>query len=692
MSNLRVGLKTPAVPGVTTYVKDQGDTAPDRENERALPPGSATPNSPSAEGGGGGRSLPYPQFNKPDNDIDERPRTLPTPGEEYGHPVKEDYNYVTRRSMTADHIGIDEGVPGGDRVAYQRHWRPGRRQRKTRGIERTKRRLQYRKHRNEAKRRAKIRYRKIRNNPRFKALNKHRRTHPNQHRRRMASAEVVASLFLNRVEVELPSPVLVAALHLEGWRPPEEVFPIRHQRRQLPKDRLESRREYRRNRSRKIREMTKRYHQFCKKNPRCQRKREMQRKYPNRFVRKAPLSRDRKASVLTTPEMYFAFGPELLPGVVRSISPMTSMVTFSIQVKDHDHLKSMLLLPFIHSVVFYSDEDIDAFFELVDVELGDEVFEEFTEADLRACAQVSQVDVESDEFLDACARLVGESDVSAMTPDQLETVNEEIVLRLVEWGDMQRELGLEEDFDEHLYYGDVDVKSAGITFQYDQEPPTKSVDHPDKGVRSLPSGPTTWQFVDVNDEGGDTVDRKDDNASPSTSRVVPNGQYVKAAATMDDLATKTSRDVHSRAQKVAIRLRRADPKRGIWMFEAKGSKGNYQVYVKGTKKGNVQQLDKAQIQVSCSCDFFRFQGPEHWASTNDYLYGKPRGTAEAPDIKDAAGQHWVCKHVLAALNIARKYRFGSEGTWSLDGELLPDLPAASRVAARFLGGLGRVDP
>ena len=596
---LRVGLKTPAVPGVKTLVRDQGDTAPDTTKERALPPGAATPNSPSEEGGGGGsgggvRNLPSPAYNTPDNGITDRPRTLSVPGEEYGTPTKYDYNSVTRRTMTA-------------------------------------------------------------------------------------SVERVVSRFLNAVEI--PSPVRVAALHLEGWKAPEEIYPSPRQREQLPKNKLDSRKEYRRNRSRKNREMSKRYHQFCKKNPRCRRKREMQRKNPNRFERKSP-KRKHEASVLTSPEIYFAFGAELLPGVVRSISPLTGMVTFNIQVKDHDHLRSMPLLPFVHSIVFYGDEDIDAFFELVNVELGDEVFDDFTEGDLRACAQVSQVDVDSDEFAEACEGLVGESDVSAMTPDQLGLVDDELVLRLVEFGDMERESEPEGDYDEHLYFGDVG-RVAGDIIQYDQEAPNDTINYPEKGVRSLPSGPSHWQLVDVNDDsGGAEIVRNDDNVPPATSKVVPNGQYVKAAATMDDLAIKTSQDVHARARKVAIRLRRADPKRGIWSFEARGSKGNYKVYIKGARKGNVKSLGKAQIRVSCSCDFFRFQGPEHWAKSNDYLYGKPRGTAEAPEVKDPTGQHWLCKHLVAALHIARKYRFGSEG-YTLVGDVVP-AHSASRVAARFL--------
>lgn len=76
----------------------------DREKERVLPPGAATPNSPSAEGGGGSggtgaRGIQKFVENKPDNDIPDRPRTLPERGEDRGVQYKEDYGYVTRRTM-----------------------------------------------------------------------------------------------------------------------------------------------------------------------------------------------------------------------------------------------------------------------------------------------------------------------------------------------------------------------------------------------------------------------------------------------------------------------------------------------------------------------------------------------------------------------------------------------------------------
>ena len=72
--------------------------------------------------------------------------------------------------------------------------------------------------------------------------------------------------------------------------------------------------------------------------------------------------------------------------------------------------------------------------------------------------------------------------------------------------------------------------------------------------------------------------------------------------------------------------------------------GEYEVWVDASgDKGN------PDIHLSCSCNYWVWQGPEHHANQNDYLYGKTRGTAQAPEIKDPEGTHKVCKHTYAVL-------------------------------------------
>ena len=55
------------------------------------------------------------------------------------------------------------------------------------------------------------------------------------------------------------------------------------------------------------------------------------------------------------------------------------------------------------------------------------------------------------------------------------------------------------------------------------------------------------------------------------------------------------------------------------------------------------------LRLSCTCNYWQYQGPEYHATQNDYLYGKVRGTAEQPTKKDPEGTHKVCKHAYAVL-------------------------------------------
>jgi hypothetical protein len=160
---------------------------------------------------------------------------------------------------------------------------------------------------------------------------------------------------------------------------------------------------------------------------------------------------------------------------------------------------------------------------------------------------------------------------------------------------------------------------------------------------------------------------------------------VRVAATMADISGKTGPLVHQRSQGLQVNRKRFSPTRGFWTFTVIGAKGTpYTVRLKGIRKTKAMvNLSKAQVKCSCSCPFWRWQGPEHWGKQNGFLYGRPRGTASKPVIRDPKEKHWACKHILAALRTAQSYRFSSEeAAWSLDGELVP-MPDPGRVAARF---------
>lgn len=159
----------------------------DREKEQVLPEGSATPKSVSKDGnpsdkgqGVGQRALPYGTFNGPSSGSGtvEKSRTKPVPGEQYGTPSKDDYGYITRRTMTADDDGVESDIVAvGGYVPKPFGWRRHRQ----RGQTFIKRRKRYRRNRNRELQKARRRYRtKYRLSPRFKQRRKMCRKYPNR--------------------------------------------------------------------------------------------------------------------------------------------------------------------------------------------------------------------------------------------------------------------------------------------------------------------------------------------------------------------------------------------------------------------------------------------------------------------------------------------------------------------------------
>jgi hypothetical protein len=72
--------------------------------------------------------------------------------------------------------------------------------------------------------------------------------------------------------------------------------------------------------------------------------------------------------------------------------------------------------------------------------------------------------------------------------------------------------------------------------------------------------------------------------------------------------------------------------------------GEYEVIVEA--KGDKEFPD---LYLSCTCNYWKYQGSEYHAINNEYLHGKTKGTATKPDKKDPDGTHKVCKHVYVVL-------------------------------------------
>ena len=634
--------------------------------------------------------------------------------------------------------------------------------------------------------------------------------------------------------------------------------PKKRQRRQRGQAKVKQKQYYRKNKARAKLRSRMRYKRV-KTNPAFKRQQKHRRRNKNLFKR-------RNAQVLTVPEIAFVIGRTLDLGIVHSVSPMTGLVTYHRRYESGltDRFESMAVARFLYSAVFLTDEDTDAFFELVDAELDDEVFHEVDAEALRGGADLVGIDCDDPAFQAQCDTLVGHHDLEAMTPTELDLIDSRLITRFT-YGTVDDlphddEIREEEEADPYLldptdddlFYGKVwleeeyeNVRSAsydpaswyysgepGLTLQtimerwQENSPRQKLLDDAQpifltvrelwplreftwtrdkarngfarvQGKNIWLPGPEKWDvlkenlresgwdadeplYLEIGSEGGIKVgegnhrlalakelglskipvqiyyrtgkvtkspmpsrdpieevsqravtkaidpvklqeklspeaeqdlqdllkllkfgffyekrppemdpenvydraqDRKThpgrDPRRPSEapnnngvversnpgSRVLPGeGGHVdmgrwKVATLIRDIQNGCGSDLLKRSKNLTVKIRRVDTKNAMWHFAVPGSKETHFVRVQALRRSPLQDMSKAHVKVSCSCPFWQWQGPEHWAKNGDYLYGRPQGTATKPSAKDPNGQHKACKHVLAVLDrvISRKW-------------------------------------
>ena len=179
--------------------------------------------------------------------------------------------------------------------------------------------------------------------------------------------------------------------------------------------------------------------------------------------------------------------------------------------------------------------------------------------------------------------------------------------------------------------------------------------------------------------------------NPGSSRVIPEGhdfenksdRFLKEAAKISEILDNTDQSVHNVSRKITVSLSRVDVGNRVWLFDVPGSKGQkYRVRVKAEQTSNVTDINKMDVTISCSCPFWRWQGPEHWAKKHKYLYGKPVGTASTPGVMDPSEKHWACKHVLAVLDRVKTYKLDTRGKTASGGMVLDRL--ATEVADQYI--------
>jgi hypothetical protein len=182
---------------------------------------------------------------------------------------------------------------------------------------------------------------------------------------------------------------------------------------------------------------------------------------------------------------------------------------------------------------------------------------------------------------------------------------------------------------------------------------------------------------------------------------------VKVAYTLPEILERVDSKIKARAQEYDPRLVRTDTKNWIWHWKV----GDYTVRIQAFKRGRAKKLPKLNLRISCSCPYWRWWGPAHWATRDDYQKGKAPGTATYPRVRDPA--HWrpICKHVYAVLQKMQDFsvrpqksplrklgtRFFLDGNVAAEVDIVSDDPVTRvvrtttnrelgcRVARRYIG-------
>ena len=516
-------LRIAPTPGVQTFVTENsqmglpGDSG--QESQVNLPPGSATP-------GGEGRDIPQFSYNGPDSNSDVKPRTLGIPGEEYGHPSNDTYNTVTRRTMTASRAELfweDEweefdGDPwevadsAGINILRGKDFRVGFQydgeivavlfdesdrdgysfdiavspDHRRKGY--AKKLLDLALDTYEENREA---YgddytlnldvvspimEKLLKSKGFKEVGRDR---GHTFMTRGASPlSVIRKMALESQSYiksgEYPEWYFVARSSLTSTPDygeksdaalprgeEEDSVKTAYKRRWSPGQRQRKsrgrtktkRREYNRKNKQKRKLYSKKWRRNNKRNSAFRASEKKRRKS----------NRTRRGSVLTVPDIAFLIGPEMLLGYVHSISPLSGMVTIELDGSGTSQLDSLPVEVFLRMAVFLTDQDIDSFYDLVDIEIGPQAYEDIDEGMVRECARRYDQDPDSDEFKSDCFDLTDEYELSSMKADQLESVTTSIIIqgniddsfsRSLEDAD-DPEIG--DEYDPHLFYGEVEV-------------------------------------------------------------------------------------------------------------------------------------------------------------------------------------------------------------------------------------------
>jgi len=131
---------------------------------------------------------------------------------------------------------------------------------------------------------------------------------------------------------------------------------------------------------------------------------------------------------------------------------------------------------------------------------------------------------------------------------------------------------------------------------------------------------------------------------------------TRMASTVAEIEEGLNPKTRDKARACRVDVKRVDLNNLRWIFSVDCGNGPKVVRMRATRSGRTTALAKMDLSLSCSCEAWRWLGPEHHAKREQYLLDKPRGTASPPVIKDPEHVNRVCKHVYAVLSTVRGWQ------------------------------------
>jgi hypothetical protein len=175
--------------------------------------------------------------------------------------------------------------------------------------------------------------------------------------------------------------------------------------------------------------------------------------------------------------------------------------------------------------------------------------------------------------------------------------------------------------------------------------------NPDENI-TAPSNTSYMTDVDMSDYFSYPYRSNTKVRKSSVNKPVKRVAVMHLAMTADALVDKIKRDNKVRVNAANISVEKLDYSASDRLFTLKASGGEDDHQV------DLALMDSENVAVSCDCNFWRFNGPEYLAKTNEYLYGKEYGSATKAEIRDPEGKYWLCKHTYAALLVVDDFMKG----------------------------------